>query len=477
MENQKRENHINDNYLTRSTKALYGVAGIGDAALYSMMGTFALFFFTTVAGIDPAVAGTIVAIGAVWDVVSSSAVGYISDRTQTRMGRRKPFMLAAAFPLAVFCSLIFVVFDAPTGVRNAYYVFMFIAFWTAFSVVFIPYTAWGAELTDNYEERTELRGIVYIFYSFGGAAGTVLPTIIVDRLMHYGLSVETGWLSAAVFIGVISGAAVFITGWFVNDTVQSDAKPAEPQTKDPSNEHHGISKGIHAVFDIIINYAQVLRFGPARYLVLMGMFYLVGNSIIAANRMYLFTFNLGFSASQISLALLFQNVCSLAFAPLIIRVNRSLDKRTICLGGLGIAAASLIIYGIIGISDMGDVLLLTLLFQIGSVCYWQLAPSMLYDVCDADRLENHTDRAGLIISLQGMTESVSEAVGFQILGILLELYGFNSEAAVQSQQTLSCIHISFTFLTAAFVLLAMVMLIRYPITREKHAEIISKLNR
>ena len=95
-----------DNRLSRKTKLFYGVAGIGDSALYSLMGTFALFFFTTVAGIDPAVAGTIVAIGAIWDVVSGSVVGYISDKAKTRMGRRKPFMLAASFPLAVFCSLI-----------------------------------------------------------------------------------------------------------------------------------------------------------------------------------------------------------------------------------------------------------------------------------------------------------------------------------------------------------------------------------
>ena len=162
------------NRLSRKTKLLYGVAGIGDSALYSLMGNFALFFFTTVAGIDPAVAGAIVAIGAVWDVVSGSFVGYISDKTKSSMGRRKPFLLAATFPLAVCCSLIFIVIDASQAVRYAYYIFMFIAFWTGYSVFFVPYTAWGAELTDNYEERTELRGIVYIFYSIGSAFGTAV---------------------------------------------------------------------------------------------------------------------------------------------------------------------------------------------------------------------------------------------------------------------------------------------------------------
>ena len=102
---------------------------------------------------------------------------------------------------------------------------------------------------------------------------------------------------------------------------------------------------------------------------------------------------------------------------------------------------------------------------------------MLYDVCDADRLENDMDRAGLIISLQGMTESVSGGIGFQILGVLLKFTGFDSTAVVQNHATLSCAHASFTFIPALFAILAMIMMLRYPITRARHTEIIDQLQR
>lgn len=470
-----------ENRLSRKTKLFYGVAGIGDSALYSMMGTFALFFMTTVAGIDPAAAGAIVAVGAVWDVVSGSVVGYISDRTHSRMGRRRPFMLAAAFPLAVFCSLIFVVLDAPQSVRCAYYVVMFIAFWTGFSVFFVPYTAWGAELTDNYEERTELRGIVYIFYSVGAAVGTVLPTIIVDRLMQWGLSVETGWFSVGVFIGVVSGAAIFISGWFVRDTeaIQEDRQDDGPAGDLPESRpplHSLLRRGLSAAADILRNYGQVLRFRPARYIILTSVFYLISNSIFMADRMYFYTFNMELSAGVISMIMLFQNVVSVLLVPALIRAGRKLDKRTLCIGGLGLQAACLILYGALGIPNLFHLLIFTFIYGIGTICYWQLIPSMLYDVCDADRLENGADRAGLIISFQGLTESVSEAVGFQILGILLELTGFSSELAAQNPATMHCIQASFTFVPAAFSLIAMFMMIRYPITRARHAEIIDRLS-
>ena len=173
--------------------------------------------------------------------------------------------------------------------------------------------------------------------------------------------------------------------------------------------------------------------------------------------------------------MLVMQIVSVLLVPPLIRINRVLDKRTLCIGGIGMSAACLTIYGFIGVSSVPHLLLLFFIYGIGSICYWQLIPSMLYDVCDADKLANGTDRAGLIISMQGLSESVFEAVGFQILGILLHLTGFQTDAARQSLETMQCIHVSFTFIPAFFALLALLMMIRYPITRTKHAEIIKNL--
>jgi Na+/melibiose symporter-like transporter len=237
----------------------------------------------------------------------------------------------------------------------------------------------------------------------------------------------------------------------------------------------GRFKGLSAAADILRNYGQVLRFKPARLIVLTSVFYLISNSIMMADRMYFFTYNMELTAKEVSLIMLVMQVVSVLLVPPLIRINRVLDKRTLCIGGIGMSAACLTIYGFIGVSSVPHLLLLFLIYGIGSICYWQLIPSMLYDVCDADKLANGTDRAGLIISMQGLTESVFEAVGFQILGILLHMTGFQTDAARQSLETMQCIHVSFTFIPAFFALLALLMMIRYPITREKHAEIIKNL--
>jgi GPH family glycoside/pentoside/hexuronide:cation symporter len=293
--------------------------------------------------------------------------------------------------------------------------------------------------------------------------------------MQWGARVETGWLSVGIFVGVISAAAIFITGWTVHDPEHMAAADHEDDAEHSASGGKGRFKGLSAAADILRNYGQVLRFKPARLIVLTSVFYLISNSIMMADRMYFFTYNMELTAKEVSLIMLVMQIVSVLLVPPLIRINRVLDKRTLCIGGIGMSAACLTIYGFIGVSSVPHLLLLFFIYGIGSICYWQLIPSMLYDVCDADKLANGTDRAGLIISMQGLSESVFEAVGFQILGILLHLTGFQTDAARQSLETMQCIHVSFTFIPAFFALLALLMMIRYPITRTKHAEIIKNL--
>ena len=94
-------------HLNFKTKLSYGVGGICDNTLYTLSGTYLLLFLTTVAGVSPAMAGTISAIGSIWEAICGPVVGYKSDAAITRFGRRKPFLLAAAFPVAIVTSMLF----------------------------------------------------------------------------------------------------------------------------------------------------------------------------------------------------------------------------------------------------------------------------------------------------------------------------------------------------------------------------------
>ena len=167
-----------------STKLSYGIGGICDNALYTLSGTYLLLYLTTVAGVNPAIAGTISAVGSVWEAICGPIVGFKSDSTRTRFGRRKPFLLVAAFPVAVITSLLFTAIDASPAVKAIYYTVMILLFWTVFATFFVPYLAWGSDLTEDYHERTVLRSYAYVFNQVGMCIGMVMPTIIVDYFIH-----------------------------------------------------------------------------------------------------------------------------------------------------------------------------------------------------------------------------------------------------------------------------------------------------
>lgn len=451
--------------LSRKTKLAYGVAGIGDAAFYCMICTFALFYFTTVAGINPALAGTIVAIGSVWDVIACAVIGYISDNFISKHGKRKPFVLGAALPLAIFSVMVFTAIDAGPAAKAIYYTVMLMLVWTAYSAYYVPFTAWGAELTHDYDERTVLRGIVYMLYNIGAAIGMLMPTIIVDFLVDLGKSQASGWTWAAVICGSFASLTIVLGAIFVKDT------SGEEVTEKENKEKKSIGERLHLVTDIIKNYYQIFKMRAARFLILAGIFYLVGNAMMGANRMYFYTFNMGLSPKMISFIMALQLVVSTVLVPMVMKVSNILDKRTTSILGLCLTGITMVIYGITGIPNIPHIIIFTAVYGIGSICYWQLVPSMMYDVCDADQLINKEDRAGSIISFQSLAESLSEAIGVQILGIVLSVVGFNGDLTVQSETAITGIQVCLTFLPAVFIFLAMAMVIRYPISKKMYIKI------
>lgn len=109
--------------------------------------------------------------------------------------------------------------------------------------------------------------------------------------------------------------------------------------------------------------------------------------------------------------------------------------------------------------------------------YWQLMPATIYDMCEADQLINHKNRAGLLVSLQSLSESLSNALGFQILGLVLSIAGFDGTIAVQCDTALLFTKLLFTVIPALFFAGAVFMLIRYPINKRMFGRILEALEK
>lgn len=475
--------------LSFKTKIGYGLGGLGDCASYTTIGTFAVFFLTTVVGIDPAIAGAIVAGGAVWQAICGAFVGNVSDHFESKYGKREPFMLTGAIPLGISVGMFFYTLDAPPAAQIIYYSVVILLFWTAYTLYFVPYLAWGSEITLNYSDRTALRGYAYLFNIAGMLIGVIIPNLIIDKLIEAGRSAAQSWHLTSSAVGVIVAGTLILTVLIVKsqikkeqpdslgtdetDTTDSTAG-ADGTVKEASIRERGVIKSL---IEIVGSFVELIKFKPVRMLILCSVFYLLANTFFNAGRMYYFTFNLELSATEITIVFLCMEAMSAMLVPIVLRLNRVLDKRVLFIGGMSAAVALLLFLNIIGIDSFFRMAVFISFYAIGGACYWQLSSSMMYDACEADKLINKCERSGLIMSFQVLSESLSNAIGLQLLGIILKIGGFVESATVQTASALVACKLCAVMLPLLFMFLTVICVIKYPITKSMYSRILDALDR
>ena len=132
---------------------------------------------------------------------------------------------------------------------------------------------------------------------------------------------------------------------------------------------------------------------------------------------------------------------------------------------------------VIGVNSFGASCLMCGLFAVGNTCYWQLMPSMIYDVCEAEELASGEKHSGAVISLQALSESLSAAAGVQILGIILEQAGFNEAVTAQTTTALNWVSSSFSLIPGIGMLIVALVISRYPINKHTFPRILAGVER
>lgn len=450
------------------TKLSYGIGGICDNAMYTLSGTYLLLYLTTVAGVNPAIAGSISAIGSVWEAICGPIVGFKSDRMISRYGRRKPFLMAAAFPVAIVTSLLFTSINATPAIKTVYYIGMVLLFWTTFSSFFVPYMAWGSDLTEDYNERTVLRSYSYVFNQVGMCIGMVMPTIIVDYAMNLGKTTQQSWQLVGMFVGVCGCAALLYSALTIHETDVKDFKKPEKKEK---------FLDLRSILNLFKEYLDILKLRPIQYIIGASLMYLVANITFSSDRVFFMTYNLGLDEKTISAMLMVITVNGIVMVPFVSKLATRFEKKTVFMYGIGGAGVLMIAMRLIGIHSLPMLIVTLVFYAVANACYWQLMPSMLYDVCAAEELMSGENRSGAVISLQALSESLSIAVAVQVLGIILDLAGFNSQTTVQTETAMSWIATCFAFIPGLFMILSAFLIHHYPINKHNFGRVMGALER
>ena len=194
-----------------SLKAGWGVGAMGSLGMLFIVNVFVLFFLVNHLGMPPGLAGIILFITRIYDVFSDPMIGYLSDRTRSRWGRRRPWMFLGAFMSGL--ALIFV-FNVPTlasdNATAVYALIVLLAFFTGFTVFYVPFMAMPAEMTDDYNERTS---IMSFRVGYSNAAGIVIAAGM-PALINYLGGDRGAYEISAILAGILIALTMLMTVLF-----------------------------------------------------------------------------------------------------------------------------------------------------------------------------------------------------------------------------------------------------------------------
>lgn len=428
------------------TKFFYGIGDLGNAIINSAIQFFLMKFYTDGALIAPALAGNALLIGKFWDAANDPLFGWIADRTNAKIGRRRVFMFFGAIPLGISIALLW--FVPPGASRIATFTWIaltFILFDTLWTLTNVPYYALTSELTDDYDERSALTTFRMVMAVPAYLVGVALTPLIVGLF-----AVErSGWGFIGILYGTICAAVLIIS-----------AAGIKERTKVQRTE----SK---------INVWGSIRatFSNKPFLVLCGAYLIINLSfaLIKTLMAYFLEYQLEMAA-EVPLVMGLMLICVTLSLPVWRILGERLDKGPTYAIGMAIGALAVAGTFLLPHQKSGLIYPLAVLAGIGFGAQWIFPWAMVADVVDYDRVKTGEFRSGMYYGVWGLATKISEALAIASVGWVLTGFGYQANAA-QTFRSLFGIRLFFGPIPGAVILVTLPLLIWYPITRKKHAEI------
>ncbi|MGE4584127.1 MAG: MFS transporter [Sphaerochaeta sp.] len=392
-------------HLTKRTKFGFGIGDLGGNLFFTIMGFYLLYYFTDVVGLLPALAGTALMIGKVWDAITDPITGYVSDRTHSKWGRRRPYMFVGAI-ISFFCmTLIFTPIHLSTQLLLFIYVtFVYCLLNTAYTLVNIPYAALLPELTEDYHQRTILTGYRMSF----AVVGTFIGAALVMPIISLFSSQTMGWSMMGTFMGSVMLFSTLATVYAI---------------KEP--EHHAfvVQNGFFSTF------SEVLKDKVFLSALLPWTFFITGTSMVQGALVYYFAYIFG-NEGLFQLALVALLSFSLLFIPLWVRIAGRIGKKRCYMIGMSIMAVAVLLFSLLG-AKLGPIygVVVMGLAGIGLSTHYVMPHAILPDIVEYDAIKQKRGRReGVFSSLWTFSSKLGQAFALALNGWILALFGYQSSS-------------------------------------------------
>jgi GPH family glycoside/pentoside/hexuronide:cation symporter len=415
------------------------------AGVLNMLSLYLGFIYTE-RGVSFGAVSVILMIARLVDVAIDPAVGLLSDRTRNGFGRRKTWVVAGT---PIFVVAAWRLFVPPAEVDTIYFAVWMVLFWLGFSMINIPYYAWGAEISPDYHERTRITTVRTMLGTLGSVASLAVPIVLWQWLGREGRP-EPPYIAETV---------IAYSAWLLPCFV------ALAVLRVPDVGGGG------AAIPILKGLAVMRRNGP--FLRLLGAFTIVGLGPVLQGAMFpYFMQNVVRESRQELLLLYFPTVfCGIAFWALL---ARRFEKHVTWMFGMGVMVAATSLYLFVGEGDIALMATILVISGVGSGALSALPSSMKADVVDLDALESGTDRAGIFFAAWSLAVKFIAAVGQGVAFGTLALIGFQRGTENGPDEILG-LRIFYSAGPMLLYLIGLLLIRGYPITSARHAQLRAEL--
>jgi GPH family glycoside/pentoside/hexuronide:cation symporter len=444
--------------------------GLGDAAssmFWKLFGMYLLFFYTDIFGLPATVVGTMFLITRIWDSFFDPIVGVIADRTHSRWGKFRPYILYFSIPFGLIGILTFSTPDFGPSGKIIYAYITYSLMMMVYSMINVPYASLLGVMTSNTNTRTQLSSYRMIF----AFAGSLLALLLIQPLVDFfsGSStqipdLQNAWQLSLIVFAVIAALFFFGTFYLCKERVEP-IKAASNTLKED-------------IKDLIANRPWWILLGA-------GISALIFNSIRDGAAVYYFKyfvtyksdfsfFGLNIPLTLTTLYLVIGQGANIVGILLISPISIKIGKKMAYLGSMALATILSIAFYFL---DKNDIALIFVVHFLISMCAGSIFPllwSMYADTADYSEQKTGRRATGLIFSSSSMSQKFGWSLGGALTGWLLGFYGFQANV-LQTVEATTGIVTMMSLLPAAGTILSVLFIFFYPLNEKKMAEVEVKL--
>lgn len=451
-------------------KVGYGVGNLSVGIAMQVVGTYLVFFSTVILGIPGYLVGLAVGFSVFWDAITDPLMGYISDITQSeRFGRRHLYLIIGALGVSLTVFLMWII---PTHLStNLKFTLLFIdiILFKSFITVYVtPYTALGAELSSDYNERTTIQSIKTIFFLFGLAfvsvAGLYLffqPTLEYPHGQLNPVSYRNIGIISALLVLVSAGVCYLSTKKYIGDLNRKQSK---------ANQGNKLNIFIDSLKSTIRNKAF-------RAVSLCYMFNNLASAFLSNIGLHVFTYTFVLTSQQIAIVLGVQFMVSILSQPIWMFLTRKYDKKPSMNIGLsfsiiaGFMFVLLVLFKNYVASNVFYFFPYAIFAGFGTGALFTIPLSMVADTIDYDELKRGQRFEGFYFGSLTLYYKLSQAIAIFLIGVLLDLIRFDSSLITQSELTLISLGMILALGSIFSFFFAYLSLRMYPLDKEKVIQI------